>query len=136
MDSQGRYLVESYMITVLTSGRELLRLQYRPTTANHPLIIADPSFDRSFGNSSSSATLRSLDLRDLSFPPLLGTAEEAQALWALLPQAQVLIQAAATEAAVKAANSPKILHLATHGFFLANSEGKSLLENPLLRSGL
>ncbi|MFN4270771.1 MAG: CHAT domain-containing tetratricopeptide repeat protein [Thermosynechococcus sp.] len=137
VDSQGRYLVESYMITVLTSGRELLRLQYRPATANPPLIIADPSFDRSFGNSSSSsATVRSLDLRDLSFPPLLGTAEEAQALWALLPQAQVLIQAAATEAAVKAANSPKILHLATHGFFLANSEDKSLLENPLLRSGL
>lgn len=137
VDAQGRYLVESYLITLLTSGRELLRFQSRPATANTPLIIADPSFDRSFGNAPAfSSTVRSLDLRDLTFAPLPGTAEEAQALRALLPQAQVLIQTAATEAAVKAANSPKILHLATHGFFLANLGNKGLLENPLLRSGL
>ncbi len=55
---------------------------------------------------------------------------------ALFPQAQLLKQAAATEAAVKAANSPKILHLATHGFFLTDSGNKDIPENPLLRSGL
>ncbi|AHB89035.1 CHAT and TPR repeat domain protein [Thermosynechococcus sp. NK55a] len=135
VDAQGRYLVESYLITLLTSGRELLRFQSRSVTANTPLIIADPSFDRSFGNASSS-TMHSLDWRSLTFTPLPGTAEEAQALRALLPQAQVLLQAAATETAVKAANSPKILHLATHGFFLASSGNKGILENPLLRSGL
>ncbi|MDR5639950.1 CHAT domain-containing tetratricopeptide repeat protein [Thermosynechococcus sp. PP42] len=135
VDAQGRYLVESYMITLLTSGRELLRLQSQSVTVHTPLIIADPSFDRSFGNAPS-ATVRSLDLRSLTFAPLPGTTEEAQALRVLLPQAQVLLQAAATEAAVKAANSPKVLHLATHGFFLANSENKGILDNPLLRSGL
>ncbi|MFN4279994.1 CHAT domain-containing tetratricopeptide repeat protein [Thermosynechococcus sp.] len=137
VDAQGRYLVESYLITLLTSGRELLRLQSRSAAANPPLIVADPNFDRSLGSPSpSSSTLRSLDLRGLSFDSLSGTAKEAQALKALLPQAQVFRRAAATEAAVKAANSPKILHLATHGFFLANLGEKGLLENPLLRSGL
>ncbi|BAC09904.1 CHAT domain-containing tetratricopeptide repeat protein [Thermosynechococcus vestitus] len=129
VDAQGRYLVESYWITLLTSGRELLRILSRPVTANPPLIIADPSFDRS-------STMHALDGRGLTFTPLPGTAEEAQALRALVPQAQVLLQAAATETAVKAANSPKILHLATHGFFLAASGNKDILENPLLRSGL
>lgn len=137
VDAQGRYLVESYLITLLTSGRELLRLQSRPASANTPLIIADPSFDHSLrGGSQSAAPLRSLDLRGLSFAPLPGTAEEAQAVKALFPQAQLLRQAAATEAAVKAANSPKILHLATHGFFLPHSGNKDIPENPLLRSGL
>ncbi|MDM7326533.1 MAG: CHAT domain-containing protein, partial [Thermosynechococcus sp. Uc] len=133
VDAQGRYLVESYLITLLTSGRELLRLQSRPAPANTPLIIADPSFDHSLSGGS---PLRSLDLRELSFAPLPGTAEEAQAVKALFPQAQLLKQDAATEAAVKAANSPKILHLATHGFFLTHEGNKDIPENPLLRSGL
>ncbi|QEQ01102.1 CHAT domain-containing protein [Thermosynechococcus sp. CL-1] len=137
VDAQGRYLVESYLITLLTSGRELLRLQSQSESAAVPLIVADPSFDHSFGNASAaSPAVRSLDLRGLAFAPLPGTAQEAQALRALLPQARLLVQGAATEAAVKAAKSPKILHLATHGFFLAPSGNRDILENPLLRSGL
>ncbi|WNC59947.1 CHAT domain-containing protein [Thermosynechococcus sp. QS41] len=136
VDAQGRYLVESYLITLLTSGRELLRLQSESESTAVPLIVADPSFDHSFGNAVASPPLRSLDLRGLAFAPLPGTAQEAQALRALLPQARLLVQGAATEAAVKAAKSPKILHLATHGFFLAPSGNRDILENPLLRSGL
>nr|WP_315897329.1 CHAT domain-containing protein [Thermosynechococcus sp. HN-54] len=137
VDAQGRYLVESYLITLLTSGRELLRFQSRPAAAHAPLIIADPSFEHSLGNSSSApSTVRSLDLRGLAFAPLPGTTQEAQALKQLLPKAQVLTQAAATETAVKAANSPLILHLATHGFFLPNFGEQGFPENPLLRSGL
>ncbi|MDR7897681.1 CHAT domain-containing protein [Thermosynechococcus sp. JY1334] len=136
VDAQGRYLVESYLITLLTSGRELLRLQSQSESTAVPLIVADPSFDHSFGNAAASPAVRSLDLRGLAFAPLPGTAQEAQALRALLPQARLLVQGAATEAALKAAKSPKILHLATHGFFLAPSGNRDILENPLLRSGL
>jgi MYXO-CTERM domain-containing protein len=57
--------------------------------------------------------------------------------------ARLLLGAEATEQAVKAARGPRILHLATHGFFLPGSwlaprgEGAlSDVENPLLRSGL
>jgi CHAT domain-containing protein len=45
------------------------------------------------------------------------------------------LQDEALEETVKAVNNPRILHIATHGFFNANvKEGKE--ENPLLRSGL
>ncbi len=40
------------------------------------------------------------------------------AIKALLPQASLLQQEDATETALKQANRPQILHIATHGFFL------------------
>jgi len=50
----------------------------------------------------------------------------------------------ATETVVKEINNPKILHIATHGFFVTDmrktdmsmADEKTLMENPLLRSGL
>jgi CHAT domain-containing protein len=90
----------------------------------------------------------------LQFTPLPGTAAEAKALKSLLKLTddQVLTQGKATEAALKQLTGPRILHLATHGFFLADqavdrtSEPLRLLgqdglpvpkgEHPLLRSGL
>lgn len=154
VDGQGRYLLESYTITTLTSGRDLLHLQVPSPRPNHSLVVADPTFDRAAPSrflvaSSRGTSQRSGDLRNLAFNPLPGTAAEANAIRELLPQADVLTQAQATEAAVKAANRPRILHLATHGFFLENNEqdvggdrrgGHNPMavaaENPLLRSGL
>jgi CHAT domain-containing protein len=94
---------------------------------------------------------RSSILSNAFFPPLPGTAEEAKALKAMLPGAMVLTGGRATEAAIKRAAGPGILHIATHGFFLsdvaapdesrdltlsAGNPGAGRIENPLLRSGL
>ena len=98
---------------------------------------------------------RAVDLSRSRFTPLPGTAAEAAALRRLLPDAEVLTGREANESAVKSAHGPRLLHLATHGFFLgsnqrATSERGRLLvqtasldsgpavviENPLLRSGL
>jgi CHAT domain-containing protein/Tfp pilus assembly protein PilF len=83
---------------------------------------------------------RSYALGAMSWSELPGTAQEAIALRALLPNPIVLTGDAATEAAVKALKAPSILHIATHGFFLPREESKGvpgvLPENPLLRSGL
>jgi CHAT domain-containing protein len=52
----------------------------------------------------------------------------------LLPGSRILLGGEASEEAVKAADSPRILHIATHGFFLpANADSE---EDPMLRSGL
>ncbi len=62
-------------------------------------------------------------------------------------QTNMLLSAAAAEESVKKADNPKILHIATHGFFLADLEnfGQDKIfgvetsrakENPLLRAGL
>ncbi len=89
------------------------------------------------------------------FPPLPGTAGEAKALKAILPQGKVLTGEQATKTALQQANAPSILHIATHGFFLKDekpgpsnsrsigltvinrvSPENGVLVDPLLRSGL
>ncbi|MFL6211964.1 MAG: CHAT domain-containing protein [Pyrinomonadaceae bacterium] len=162
VDEQNKYLIESYTITYLTSGRDLLRLQLpAPARQGAPVIIANPAFDNTPTNTTGGATTaqRSADLRNARFTPLPGTAGEAQAINGLLPGARLLTQAQATEAALKQVSAPAILHVATHGFFLpdqpqdptATTRGLALSndasaastssaplrsENPLLRSGL
>jgi tetratricopeptide (TPR) repeat protein len=162
VDEQGDYLIRKYSITYLTSGRDLLRLQARAGGGGAPLVIADPLYDLAAegGPASKSATdesRRSMDFTLKSYPPLPGTEAEAAALNRLLPDALVLTRDRATEAAVKQVSRPRLLHIATHGFFLseqvqAPTTGDTLRretldtlgaaplpaqwENPLLRSGL
>jgi len=159
VDPQGRYLLENYTITYLSSGRDLLRLSEAIPSQSPPLVVANPDY------SSATATLTAaptgqLDLnrgrRSVNwsavnqFSQLPYSEREGEAIAPLLAQAQLLIGPQATEAAVKGAQAPKILHLATHGFFLPNNparrpEAAGLAEsrptgpnpeNPLLRSGL
>jgi CHAT domain-containing protein len=72
------------------------------------------------------------------FRPLPGTKGEALAIKAILPEASLLMRQEATEAALKRARAPRILHIATHGFFLSEqgapeAEAQSVLGNDLLR---
>src|SRR3954468_11882629 len=43
-DEYGRYLIEQYSTTYLTSGRDLLRMQMAPASTERPVIVADPLF--------------------------------------------------------------------------------------------
>jgi CHAT domain-containing protein len=119
-------------------------------------VLADPAYGNSnFGTTAiQSARSADLDRSGLVFNSLPGTAAEAQTLQSLLKlDAQhVLTGDRATEAQLRALQGPRILHLATHGFFLKDEEATALLnpllglrtdraapalgENPLLRSGL
>jgi CHAT domain-containing protein len=63
---------------------------------------------------------RSSDLVQLKFGALPGTASEAAAIAPMLPGVKLLTDSKATENAIKQLQSPKILHIATHGFFLKN----------------
>jgi CHAT domain-containing protein len=139
VDENNRYLVETYRITYLTSGRDLLRLQAKIASKQAPMIVADPTFDRQVANAKKrvdSQSRRSFDLADVMFASLPGTAGEASALKRILPGAEVLTKTRATEGAVKRVRGPKVLHVATHGFFLPDSTSDEQQENPLLRSGI
>jgi CHAT domain-containing protein len=92
--------------------------------------------------------LRNLDeSRGLSLNPLPGSQKEVEEINALLQKnglkTTLLTQENATETALKAIKKPKIMHLATHGYFLANSRNgtaglsRGVVErNPMLRSML
>ena len=157
-DEQGRYLAERLPITYLTSGRDLLRTSSTAPSRQAPIVMADPDFgllDKT-ATAPASENRRSTDRAAgaMKFNPLPGTAAEAQALKGILglKDEQVLMESNATETALKQVKGPRILHIATHGFFLEDQpldlesqaghlQGQDRLqapkgENPLLRSGL
>jgi CHAT domain-containing protein/Tfp pilus assembly protein PilF len=161
VDERDRYLVERYAITYLTSGRDLLRLRTSEPSKNAPLVVANPLFgkaaavaaqaDQHSGDSGNHAGDQGQAITDptrIFFQALPGTKHEAQSIKAMLPDAVVLMREEATEAVLKKASAPRILHIATHGFFLNDPETTlaenttrlyrrtARIENPLLRSGL
>jgi CHAT domain-containing protein len=137
VDEQNQYLIERYSISYLTSGRDLLRLQSPPQPSRGgPLVVANPDFgrfatiamrtDRGVGKARAQ-----LDPTQIFFQPLPGTEDEALAIKALLPKASVLRREQATETALKQASGPRILHIATHGFFLDNQDAAPVEDDPL-----
>lgn len=168
VDEGGRYLIESYSATYLTSGRDLLRMGVARESKSSPTVIANPSFGEPVtqqatrtnttrkpaapgGRRRSGTAARTLS--DVYFAPLGGTAQEARTIQTLFSDANLLTGAQATESALKLVSAPRVLHVATHGFFLEDGgtlapSGYSLtaargtagtsagIQNPLLRSGL
>jgi CHAT domain-containing protein len=150
-DKDGRYRLQRYAFTYLTSGRDLLRVAPSIERSAPPFVVADPAFDLEAAATKAS-TERSVDLTRARFTPLPGTAGEAKALAGILSDAVVVTGTAATERAVKAHSSPAILHIATHGFFVGLESSRTpgvgdtrllIMDaapephgNPLLRSGL
>ena len=163
-DAAGHYLADQYELTYLTSGRDLLRPAIPSEPSRPSLLVADPDFNSASGSHAltskpSASTRRTGEraARGSNYKSLGGTAKEARDLKRLpqLAPIQILTKTLATETAVKQVRSPRILHLATHGFFdpdlpdtfAAASRGAILDlidqrhpapqgENPLLRSGL
>ena len=152
VDGQNRYLIENYSFTYLTSGRDLVRLQAQTPSRQGPLVVANPLFTLSPTLTTNPAApqegeaRRSVDFNEERFDPLPSTGIEARALGAVLSDAHVLTGADATEAAIKQVRGPSILHIATHGFFLADQRRDAnagldestpiVSEDPLLRAGL
>jgi CHAT domain-containing protein/Tfp pilus assembly protein PilF len=124
VDEQSRYLLETYSITYLTSGRDLLRLQVKSESRQSPVVLANPAFDLFDTPTAQSAAAveargqRDVDFAQIEWPPLKGTAQEAAALKTILSGARVLTEGEATESALKQVAAPRILHVSTHGFFL------------------
>ncbi len=159
MDENNQYLIENYDFTYLSSGRDLLRLQAKIQSQDPGVIIGDVVFGDTSNRSqiievnSRAVNRRSSDFVSERFGSLPCTAVEAREINKIFPAAKVLLGKEATEGAIKKLDSPHILHVATHSFFLLPDIKEDLrdsrtfqamdgiirmpaTENPLLRSGL
>ncbi len=154
IDEQGHYLIERYAMNYLTSGRDLLRLQVVRDNQSQPVIFADPLFgEPGAGGAKSGAAAtnteparRSVttgtDLSTVYFAPLAASAEEAKAIKSLFPDATLFTGVKATKTTLQRVEGPRMLHIASHGFFLQDTKEATSapaaggVENPLLRSGL
>jgi CHAT domain-containing protein/tetratricopeptide (TPR) repeat protein len=158
-DEQGRYAIERFHISYVSSGRDLLRLQAPRHSRSAAVVVADPLFGdpaapavpvppaartARTARAGSGATARAQDGRrsltsidDLAnawFAPLRGTALEAERIKTLFPEAIILSRARATSLEISRLKAPRVLHIATHGFFIHDTDRR--IPNPLLRSGL
>jgi len=124
-DEHGRYLVETFTFTYLTSGRDLLRLARRAPSRGAPLVVAGVNY-----------ALRGHDPARRQWPVLPHTLGEADAITDVFPDAAVLGPDEATEATLRAVAGPRLLHVATHGYFEADEGEGPGAANPLLRAGL
>ena len=152
LTEDGRYLVEQYQVSYLDSGRNLLQLDNARYSNAPAVVMAAPEY-----GAANTVGTEATKIQALQFGPLPGTSEEANNLKPLLSDAVFYTDTEATENALKAVQSPSILHVATHGFFLPDvarssdasdigssagdfSDGSTtaeiLFQDPLLRSGL
>jgi CHAT domain-containing protein/Tfp pilus assembly protein PilF len=156
-DKDGHYLAESLQLITLSSARDIVLppLTGKTSTA---AIFAAPDYGDT--KTSTDNTTRGIDLKNIYFQPLASALQEGQQIQKLFFKKQpdspatLLMKQKATEQAVTASTSPKILHLATHGFFLEDTkpDEKALthglmhgidqdlplgkIDNPLTHSGL
>ena len=140
----GPTLGESLQLRLLTTGREMVRLQQPGKAGNATTLISNPDFGTP-SRSAKSPQAPPAALQDLGpWPPLPGTATEADGLTPMLRPQAAISGRAATAALVAQQKGPRILHIATHGFFLPPQEpmvgsknaALSLSFEPLQRSGL
>ena len=158
---EDRFIGEKYFVRYVASGRDLLKEAKQTPGAKRTMqVFANPDFGGIAADSRltkvNTGALRSVEMRNLkgiSLPRLPGTEKESAKLEARAKKSdwhsQTYLGAEATEAELRQVNSPRILHLATHGFFLPEldlgkpkSAGdaidvpKGKLVNPMHRSGL
>ena len=170
----GKLQMEKYDLRLLSSTRDILRAASPPADAT-ALLVGDPIFDlteeqqhaamQKLAMPQQEAPLQTaalssnlLPLNQVSrdqgnnstLPRLPGTGTEVKAIAELMQQhrwkTSVFTGDLALKSVVEQTDSPCVLHLATHGFFLPDQQvngrirpGESKpsgLEDPMLRSGL
>ena len=164
---ESRYLLETGpVVHYLSAERDLVPAQKEESSGQGLLAMGSPAFDEhtSAAGVGSEVTFRGSrsacsDFQSMRFDPLPASSKEVNRVVALWDQSRktpdsiLLTGAAASESAFKAdARGRRVLHAATHGFFLGGGcgsiSGRSAssppsgvpaavaAENPLLLSGL
>ncbi|MDP3097763.1 MAG: CHAT domain-containing protein, partial [Syntrophales bacterium] len=163
-DDKGRYLIETHTFHYVSAGRDIAGYGMIKEKGQKALLMGDPDFDlvakQTTGEKERPLT-RSRQMQGLSFSRLPGTKEEVKEIAALLGRStsDTYTGEKARESVLMQRKSPRILHLATHGFFLSDQDWSSLMdqksrgititareapsgkkpvriENPFLRAGL
>ncbi|HEX5108379.1 MAG TPA: tetratricopeptide repeat protein [Vicinamibacterales bacterium] len=114
----GRCLIDDFVITYLSAGRDVLRFAIAaPTETSPPLVVADPDFDLGFIPRESEPSSTEPEAEgDTYFEALPETRIEGEDIARLLG-VQAIVGPDVLESTIKRQRSPRVMHIATHGFF-------------------
>uniref|UniRef100_UPI004049837F tetratricopeptide repeat protein n=1 Tax=Fulvivirga sp. TaxID=1931237 RepID=UPI004049837F len=148
------YVIDEYNVRNISNTREIVQTNTQPVGINNTAeVFGNPDFNLSLadfqGNSSTTTRASEFGFTD-EIPDLPGTKIEVNKLSELLAQEQwttnLYLREEANEKKIKAISPPKLLHVATHGFFKSDVEFEQnesydngfnhVEKNPLFRSGL
>lgn len=141
--SDHNYLVSSKEIVYTPSAKEFVRVNKLSKYNNKKdtVVFANPNYDaknQDNNNTDDTTNLRSFQvlkaLSKMSFEPLSGSKKEAENIKKVSKKmnVQILEKDESSEENLLKVQSPKILHLSTHGFFIDDDH----ISNPLLLSGI
>lgn len=139
-----QYLIDKYTFYFISNTKDIVSQAQEGETVytnTNAVLFGNPKFEDKTGNSSNSIT---------PLDALPGAELEVNLLDSFLLENQwtstKYIGAEATETELKQVQSPRVLHIATHGFFMADETNQHETDlvgteskptsNPLLRSGL
>ncbi|MER6958499.1 CHAT domain-containing tetratricopeptide repeat protein [Streptomyces sp. NPDC000618] len=148
----GRLVIDAHEIAYLTTGRDLIPAhRTAPEPANPPVVIADPDYDLALDTTIDPPPPEGdpdgRRAAGLHFARLPGTHDEGRHVADLLG-VEAWLGADAVEGPLKQQQSPVILHIASHGYFLDDDQSResrprqagrrafSAFPAPLLNSGL
>jgi len=133
------FLIEEKNISYIPSGREFVRLSRKLSTKSQKIVMFyDPDYNLDISNNiKSESKKRSVSvvasLKDVVFNPLGFSKAEADSISDLfIDNIDIFREKKATEGNLYNLDSPKYLHLITHGFFVTNEN----IDNPMLKSGI
>lgn len=138
-DNSGKFLILDYTFTYLAAGRDILGFGLFPEASGTNILIGNPDYnldEKSQEKEAKRLQVRSSrnfnistpqnDMKNLHFSPLPGTEKEVLAISSILGKTntEIFLRKQALEEVIFSKQSPGILHLATHGFFI--NKGESL----------
>jgi CHAT domain-containing protein/Flp pilus assembly protein TadD len=138
-----RFLIEDYNFNYLAAGRDVLSFKEIKSGVGPALLMGDPDFDLGEdkkesalkklalkGPSREGQARRSVEMRGLRFSRLPGTREEVLAILGLFGknETESYLGEDALEEVLRARGTPRILHMATHGFFLEDAKRPEVSE--------
>lgn len=142
-----KYVFDEVEIQIVSNTKDLAVKKEAQNPQNHIILCGNPDFmfqQSRRVSEGGSASGRNKYVQTLS--PLPGTEAEVKEIDRLASQygwqEDLYLNEKVTEEKVKAIKNPKVLHIATHGFFdndvSGGRKGKAaaVAENPLLKSGL
>lgn len=147
--SRRKFVIDDYRLQQVSNTRELVGRQSKPVAAQNSAILfgyADFNLGGAdvVGQSTKRNLARSLGFEGETIPVLPATEKEVDEITGLLSRnawtAQNFKRTTASEENLKKSVNPKLIHIATHGFFLSDVDVEDseseLSQNPLFRSGV